>query len=537
MAQTNIGGILLGDIILGKSQSNSIEQSVTSTLSLTQTISNKYEVVSQSLSLSQTVAYNIVKAESVISTLALTQRVLNPFERTVTSTLTLTQGISSVKIQSVSQSLSLTQTIVGKHVVNALIVQSLNWAHTRGFNGTFLRSVSNTLTQTQTVNGAFVRPVSNTLTLSQTIAYVKAKHVTHALEFNQTISYTCNFVRTINSLLQPFQTIARTIKINNLVTSTLNLTQSYNVNRVLGVEQTLNLTQTVVGIATKLASNTLALTQSISYNQIHNESVEQTLYLTQDPELTRTISAGVHHGFGMNSFVKGHRQYNLTVTQTLPLTQQIRFNVYNRTVAQTLNLSQIVSYTPTYVKPVSSSLALTQTIGVNVVVARTVTSNLVFLPTRSIYVGMGGVEYITIDNVQYALVPAYLKGKKNRPHCVLQTNTAAITLPAPNWGDTENYGGIFTIRRSMNNIPYTHVKTISLRKLHFPWSLAKRKAWELREFLLQNNSKLMTLTTWKGDKWFVNLVTNPFELVNRSRYENENELVDIELEFEGLKVM
>lgn len=358
--------------------------------------------------------------------------------------------------------------------------------------------------------------------------------VTSFLNLTHTIK---NTNTRVNNQYIPFQIITFTHTANKSVTHNLNLTQSITVHKVRGVEQHLNLTQSIVAHAAKSVKNTLTFTQSISFQLTSHLDVQHTLDLQQEIHATRTVSLKVAHGFGMVSTVKQHREFNLTVTDNIVWNQAIAREVFNRSVSNTLNFTQSISYTPVYLNSVASTLALSQSIGLNMTYARSVTNQLIFLPTRRIYVGMGNVEYVEVPNIQYALVPGYKQGKKNKPHCVLQTDNAAITMPSPEWGDTENYGGIFTIRRSMNNVPYTYVRHLSLRKLKLPWVVAKRKAWELREFLLQNNTKIMTLTTWKGDKWYVNLTTNPFELSSIGRYENENEKVSVELEFEGLKVM
>jgi len=91
MAQTNIGGVLLGDIILGASQSNVISRQVTSTLTLTQIISNMHKVVSQTLTLSQTISTTKIIDRTVTSTYAPSQTIKLIKDETVPQTLTLSQ--------------------------------------------------------------------------------------------------------------------------------------------------------------------------------------------------------------------------------------------------------------------------------------------------------------------------------------------------------------------------------------------------------------------------------------------------------------
>ncbi len=480
MSQTNIGGVALGDIVLGQGVDDPFTQHVTSTYVPTQT---------------QT---------------ALQQKPYNS-----TSTYTPTQAIVCNK--------SYARTVIS----------NLNLSHIRAFNSVISKSVTHTLPITHTVLGSYCHVVTSNLNLTQTIAYTMNKHIQHNLNCGQQVSLNCNYVRSVNTIFPVYQTISYHSILHQSVTSTLNLSQTVTAPKVKGVSQTLALSQSVVGVASKSVKNTIVYTQEISYNQVHNVTVAQNIGLTSTVLPTRSFSLRVHHGFGLNSFVRKSKVVSPTVASVLSLVQQIRFSVYARTVSQNLTLAQTVLGQPVYPRTVGNILTLTQTIDVQKVYARSIESQLVFLPVHQVYIGMGGIDYYIIDNIQYAHIPAY---QTRKPHCILQTANSVITLPSPNWGDGEGYDGLFTIRRSMTGVPYTYVRSLSLRKLKLPWSLAKRKAWELREFLLQNNAKLMTLTTWKGDKWFVNLTTNPFELNVRGRYDAENEKVDIELEFEGLKV-
>lgn len=539
MAQTNIGGVLLGDIILGTSQSSVISREVISTLTLTHNISNSQELVTSVLSLTQDIVLDQVFGREVTSNYVVNHTIKLVKDETVESTLTITHDIDyeKTKPRTVEQPLTFTQDIVGVYVGSRLVVHGLTWTHARDFNGVYNRTLTNNLVWGQNIVAHHIKRVDSTLNLNQEVSFDKLKHVQHSIPWQQEVLYNLVAVRPINSLFIPFQVINRTTILSVPTSNTLTLTQSIVQARVKGVSQTLNLTQIISAYAAKNVSNTLGLSQSITHQLVCNRTVGQSWAPQQTVELVQSRRFSIHHGFGVNSFVGKYRVNTRAVEQTYAPEQTIRFRTYNESVVDSYSLSQTVEYTPVYPRTINNILMFNQTIALSKVTVQNVSDVLTFLPSRQVYVGMSDVEYYEIPNVQYMLVPTYLQGKKNKPHCVLQTNNAAITLPAPEWGDNENYGGVFTIRRSMNNIPYTHVRALSLRKLQLPFILAKRKAWELREFLIANNTKLITLSTWKGDKWFVNLTSNPLELVVRGRYADEHEKVSVELEFEGLKVM
>lgn len=536
---TNIGGVDLGDLVLGAGSSAVNNVSVTSTLTYTQSISHTIEALVQTITFTQDISFTRTFNRTVNDTLSFTGTIHVILPESSSSTITFTQTIDELltKPRDLTDTLSLVQDIVSSHVATELIVSGLEFTHTRDYDAVFNREVDESLTFSQTIVADHCTTAANTLVLTQTVDYEKWKHIEHTLEWQQSFVNNTSFVRPINTILGVSQQIVENGQFNKTVSQSLSLNQTIVQARVKGVSQTLSLSQSIVAYAARHVANTLSFGQAIAVQMFYDKIIAQGLNLESDILLNRTTSHEIHHGVGFNSIINKQKVISETLTDNYVPVSEIRFTVFNEDVTNTLTLTQTVAYTPVYPRAVSDSLEFNQTIGLNRTIVESVTNTLVFLPARQIYVGMGGVDYYSVDNLQYSLVPSYLVGKKNRPMCVLQSTNGAITLPAPEFGDQENYGGVFTIRRSMNNIPYTHVRTLSLRKLQLPFVLAKRKAWELREFLIQNNPELMTLTTWKGDKWFVNLTTNPLELRVSGKYSNEDEKVSVELEFEGLKVM
>lgn len=537
---TNIGGRQLGDFQLaGSDLTGGLIQSVTSTLNLTQMIVSPFNVVENDITWSQSISYTRGWSRSVTSTLSLSQDIKKITELAVTSTITWTETQTGAKTKprTVTDTLTLTPTVDHSFIGKRLVVSGITWSHTRGYNASFVRLFNDPLDQEQVIHADHCVTANNIYSPTQTISYTKGKLVVHTLEFGDSFVHPTSFVRSINTIPGLNQTIVQNGRYNRTISQGLTWGQTIVAPKVKGISQTLTFNQTIGVDNTKHASSLLSLGQTIGLQMIYTPEVVSSYVLTQPFILNRSLPKEIHHGAGFSSFPRMIRVNTRGITSSYSPAQQVRFSVYVESVTSNYNPSQTVGYTPVYPRTMISTYTPVGLVANNQVIVESVTSQLTFLPVRSVYVGMGDVEFYNVENLQYSLIPAYLIGKKNVPHCVLQVNNDAITLPAPEFGDAENYGGVFTIRRSMNNIPYTHVRTLSLRKLNLPFVLAKRKAWELREFLIRHNPELMTLTTWKGDKWFVNLTTNPLELRVSGRYEPENEKVSVDLEFEGLKVM
>jgi hypothetical protein len=66
--------------------------------------------------------------------------------------------------------------------------------------------------------------------------------------------------------------------------------------------------------------------------------------------------------------------------------------------------------------------------------------------------------------------------------------------------------------------------------------LGRQKALELEDFLTNHGTEVMRLENHKGEVWFVTCLSQPYEFKANSRWLNDEERIDISLEFEGVKV-
>jgi len=106
-------------------------------------------------------------------------------------------------------------------------------------------------------------------------------------------------------------------------------------------------------------------------------------------------------------------------------------------------------------------------------------------------------------------------------------------LPNPQWNDSENLTSSVNVRRSMNGMVYTYVKTKnSRRKLSMTFKLTHQKGLELRAFIRSYFRSPITLVDNEGQTWSVKFTSNPFEFSTSSPSEGQ----DIHLEFEGVKL-
>jgi hypothetical protein len=119
---------------------------------------------------------------------------------------------------------------------------------------------------------------------------------------------------------------------------------------------------------------------------------------------------------------------------------------------------------------------------------------------------------------------------------LLQVPLQTIKLRTPELGDSDDYNGSVTLKRSMNNVLYTYIKRVNTNLLKYTFFLGRQVALELEDFIANHSSEIITMSNWKGEVWICNLVNNPFEFIAAARYLNESERIDITLEFSGVKV-
>jgi hypothetical protein len=114
-----------------------------------------------------------------------------------------------------------------------------------------------------------------------------------------------------------------------------------------------------------------------------------------------------------------------------------------------------------------------------------------------------------------------------------------IYLPNPKFGDSESLAIEMNPKRAMDGTLYTYIKTKGLRrKLIMSFTMTRLKSIELNRFLLMYISQQIKIVDHLSRSWIGYITSNPVEF-NTSKRGNPgggNELVDVELEFEGILV-
>lgn len=435
-----------------------------------------------------------------------------------------------------------------------------NPAHTLFFNRVSGLSVGNTYAPSQTIHNDKIQPTSNFQAFRQALTLSSSKGGLSLLGLGQAVVNNVVFNRTAPSLYQYFQTLATTKTLTIQVSNAYAPTQQIFAPRVKGTSDILVQTDSVIVTNSKSAYTTYTLIDSVNIQVSKVINIGNTWQGTDNLFPNTAASFSVLSGFGLNHFVKHWKIYSLSLTDTLT---QINHLIPGSIFIPTINgntLTQSQSAVARKVNNVSVNAHrynLFDAVIVNIVKMESVSNTLVYLPSHSVYVPMSTPNHILVPNLlvtKLQLPPTYVAPptitfnfgqtlKKVFPYCTLQVPEQAITLPAPEFNDSEAYSGMFTIRRAMSGQTYTYIHKLDTSKLKYDFVVGVPKSMELENYLLNYNSRIHTLTNWKGEIWYVSITNNPMDLTAKSRYTsdlvngfNDHEKVIVTLEFEGVRI-
>lgn len=321
------------------------------------------------------------------------------------------------------------------------------------------------------------------------------------------------------------------------------------------VTSTITWTGVATGIATLGSIETYVPIGTVGIALVTNLSVGNVYAPTGTTASNAVIGRPIVDGSGYNQSVHVSKvNFRSVGNYYAPQGGQVFFNVTAETLTpQDIGLSQTLVSTHIQHYTVTSDYLPVGNPTPTQKKSFSLSNNLTFLTTNSPYVPLASLGNIVVPNLIYTqilgyqTVPPFMgvpsSPRKVFPFCTLQVPQLAITLPAPEFNDSEAYAGIFTIRRSMNGNTVTYVHRLNTSKLKYDFLIGLPKMFELERYLLNYNSSTHTLTNWKGEIWIVLITNNPMEFSSKRRYSNglgdsfdDIEQVAVTLEFEGTRI-
>lgn len=252
-------------------------------------------------------------------------------------------------------------------------------------------------------------------------------------------------------------------------------------------------------------------------------SVTQTLGLAQVVRHTLSI-VNLTQTFVIGQNASAQKAHVESVTDTLDFEQETEAV---RPISSSLTFSQTAEVTKVKFVSVTQTLALTNSVVRNQVANLSVTQTLVLNPPN--------IKKLQ-GQFEFELPPAYFVLQPVKCLVILGVPALSIVLPCPQFDDSVSFQGTIDLKRSMSGVTYTYVKQTNTSKIKYDFLLWTNKYLELRHFLLNYSSEVMTLANWKGENWLVTLTNNPVQFTAVARAQSRGEQYTVTLEFEGIRI-
>lgn len=485
---------------------------------------NNTKLINQTIPISQSVIANTIRDQIISQTLIINQLIARVYFQTISSTLIPTQTAAFLKYKVVlpNNILVINQTAIvavqkNRTVINTLVInQSLTKTKVNNI------IASNTLVPIQNVIVKVTKNASNNLIINHTASILVSKHIVSNLgdslqQFitiakilnRQTLSYTVMFQRLL------MIKVARRNLENNLIVN-----QTVVVSRVKAASNTLVINQTVTGTVSKATSNGLYFQQLAVASFILNRSLSQNLAPRQLIAFYKIYNRSISHTLGINQTVTIKRARQLTASNTLVLGQELVHSRYFQLVTNTINISQTVVLVKNRILIAKNTIPISQSVKRNVIINHTVSNTLVFNHRRTI---TDGENEIFVSEVQIYTVTDYVQ---------LRSGYKSLILPNPEFNDNQGVKTALQVKQAIGGKKYALVKNNNRTKLDYTFLIDNDDRDNLEEFIYSNYDKYFWLTTFRGEQYYVTLVTNPIEYVQLS--DNNCGKVSVDLSFEGV---
>jgi D-alanyl-D-alanine carboxypeptidase len=486
---------------------------------------------SNSLTLSHTVGLSKDVERSVEHTLSLTHAAYKVIDEDVEHTLVLTHDLTfeKYKLASASSALALTQDAPVELSYEREVHQGLPINHAATRNIYRVVSASNALAANQLAVAIVTRPTNNVLSLSDLAEAVVSKVARNLLEVTQSLSREVDFNRSTADNFIPFQTLAVELTIRRSLENVLPLAQTLVGFVVKSAFNVLSMTQSATATVSKSASNTLVPTQTAAFSRSFGKTVTTPVPLVQTVFVGKAKAVDVQHAFGMNQFARGTRRLTTSVSDTLALAHELVQEYKYGDAEHTVALDQDIVVSKLAQPTAENTLTLSQTVEVAKTLVRTIVDTLVFQNSFEKYVGIGGHETVSVPAVQVVKVKKVV---------VLQSDTLVIVLPAPEFNDSEGGTGRINIKRTMAGGRRIYTRDNVTSRLNYQFIIDRKKAIELRNFIMNSNTKFLRMENWKGEIWACQMTNSPFSFGEDAAWLGSpgGNKSSITLEFEGVRL-
>lgn len=472
--------------------------------------------VTQGLTVSDSNAVKFNRLRNITHNATLSQSAGTNFGRTITVTQSFTteQSLGRAYLQSLTQNVSLADVV----------------AFTR--SKFYSKTVSQSFAAYQDIGTRFARHVTLVQSFSATdnpqndLTNIRQSFgVTQVIAFNRMLNQ-----RVTQSFLteqDPFINSPRRLDISQGFTTSQTASGRNSTNRQ-SLNQTVTTSQVVAG---RNATFRLAISQSFvtgyalyRRDAIIRETISHSVATTQ--RVNTHYFKRVEQDLNMVDVIDAHRHvYRTFSTETTIDHTFDKQRVINRTISTTLEESSELNRQVIYGRTVDHDLQVQQ----QITVSMQLSAPQIYLPEIS-----GGPPAFGVPNVPRVgisgIIPIANLVK-------LDSGTSTILLPVPQLQNTLGEAAEVTVKRSISGKAQAYKKTTGQQRFTYTFWLDMIKALELRDWIIANGSKQITLTNWRGEAWQGNITTDQPQFTYEALRQGQAiEKVTITLSFQGVKL-
>lgn len=432
----------------------------------------------------------------------------------VTQGITVTQSLSRVFVQSLVQSVTASQTVAFDRSKFYLKVVNQSFATYQDIGKKLDRHV--TIVQSITASDL---PQSDLTNIRQSFS------VTHVIAFNRSLNQrvTQNFSATHD----PFINSPRSIYLSQGF-STSDSTNGRNSTNRQSLTQTVATSQTVTG---RNSTFRLAISQSFTTGYLlYRRDAIIRMSVTHGVTTTHRVNTiyfkRVEQDINVADVIDAHKHIYRTFSTTTNIDHTFDKQRYvNRTFGTILEVESGLTRQVIYGRVVGETLKVQQEINVSMQLS----APKIYLPEIT-----GGPPQFGVPNV----VRGGIQGITPIANLVkLDSGTSTILLPVPQLQNTLGDAAEVVIKRAISGKAQAYKKTTGQQRFTYVFWMDMLKALELRDWVIANGSKEITLTNWRGEAWKGNITTDQPQFTYEGiRKGDALEKVTITLSFQGVKL-
>lgn len=336
---------------------------------------------------------------------------------------------------------------------------------------------------------------------------------------------------TVSDTLTLSETVADSVGFTRTKTDSLVFTENISLSRAINLDTTdaLTFTESFAFSESVSVDDTLVLAEDINVVFAANRAVSDNVHFVETIGLARTKSHSVGDVIGFVETIHKVKSASEAVTDMLAFSEHIAGKTTYKSLTDTIAFVETRHVSRVKHLSISDHVTISEAIARRTTLNFDIEDELVFANGFQKPVNVGGTDTVFVPDIQVVKLT-------NKCKVILQGVDLTIILPCPEFGDSESGTGEQKIIISKTGIRRIYKQSSNKYKLKYDFVITSKKAYELKNFVMNYNNREFKMTNWKGEVWLVKFTTNPFTFTEAGFWGSSCNKFTIPLEFEGVRL-